>query len=78
MNAIVVVTAVLALVLLSCAHTKYVPVCSEHGGIKTMTVSDHTDDWATRDAVCRDGTTQRPEQIDDGNGKWHLVVPSEK
>lgn|GEM_PF-7091251 len=65
------------LLLLSCSQPKYVPVCSEHGGIKSMKVSDHTDDWATRDAVCKDGTQQRPMQFDDGNGKWHLAVPSD-
>jgi hypothetical protein len=78
MNVTVIAALILAVVLLSCSQTKYVPVCSEHGGVKTMTVSDHDDDYATRDAVCKDGTTQRPMQVDDGHGRWHLIVPSEK
>lgn len=68
----------LVLVLLSCSHPKYVPVCSEHGGVKSMKLSDQVDQWATRDAVCKDGTQQRPMQFDDGHGKWHLAVPSDR
>ena len=71
-------TVTAALLLWSCSHTRYVPLCSEHGGVKSITVSDNTDDWATRDAVCKDGTAQRPMQVDDGNGKWHFVVPSDR
>ncbi|HLW37483.1 MAG TPA: hypothetical protein VKR99_03545 [Candidatus Eremiobacteraceae bacterium] len=80
MTVLEVVAAIVAagLLLMSCSHVTYVPVCSEHGGIKTMIVSDHTDQWATRDAVCNDGVKQRPMQFDDGNGKWHLAVPSDR
>ena len=66
------------LALLSCSRPNYVPVCSEHGGIREMHVTDQTDQWATRDATCKDGTQQRPVQFDDGNGKWHLAVPSDR
>ena len=67
-----------ALSLWSCSQAKLVPVCSEHGGIKSMTASDKVDEYYTRDAVCKDGMVQRAEQVDDGNGTYHLVVPSDR
>lgn len=73
-----IAAAILTLVLLSCGQTKFVLVCSEHGGIKSITASDKSDEWATRDAVCKDGTSQRPVQIEDAKGKYHLAVPSER
>jgi len=75
---IAVLAALLTLIVSGCAPPKYVPVCSEHGGIKSMKSTDSTDEWATKDAVCNDGTQQRPVLIDDGKGKWHLAVPSER
>jgi len=76
---VVLVAAFLAALLLwSCAQVRYVPLCSQHGGIRSIKVSDNEDQWATRDAVCKDGTSQRPMQIDDGNGKWHFVVPADR
>ncbi|MDQ6767883.1 MAG: hypothetical protein M3Z41_08750 [Candidatus Eremiobacteraeota bacterium] len=71
----IMTAVILGLLLWSCSQTKLVPVCSEHGGVKSMTPSDG--DYYTRDAVCKDGTTQRPEQVEDANGKYRLVVPSE-
>jgi hypothetical protein len=61
-----------------CAHTHYVPVCSEHGGVRSRTVTDRNDRFATWDYTCRDGTAERPEQIEDANGHSQLVVPSER
>lgn len=42
-----------------------------------MSVPDHLDNYATFDATCKDGTTQRAEQVRDANGKFHLVVPAD-
>jgi hypothetical protein len=61
-----------------CSHTTYVPVCSQHGGIKEINGPDHVDDYYTRDVLCKDGITQRPEQIEGPDGKQRLMVPSER
>ena len=66
-----------ALVSMGCSQTKYVPVCSEHGGIKTITGPDHVDEFYTRDVLCKDGVTQRPVQIEDRGGKFTFMVPAE-
>lgn len=73
----IIAAVILCLLLWSCSQTKLVPVCSEHGGVKSMTPPDGSGDYYTRDAVCKDGTTQRPEQVEDANGTYRLVVPSE-
>jgi hypothetical protein len=67
-----------ALSLVACSHTTYVPVCSEHGGIKSISVPDHVDDYYTRDVLCKDGITQRPEQIEGPDGKSSFMVPTER
>ena len=72
------ITAVLVAALLGCSHTAYVPVCSEHGGVKSISGPDHVDDFYTRDVLCKDGITQRPEQVEDPGGKSRFVVPSER
>lgn len=61
-----------------CAHVRYVPPCSEHGGVESKRVTDHEDQFATWDYTCKDGTSQRPEQIEDKNGRYFLAVPSER
>ena len=66
-----------ALVSTGCSQTKFVTVCSEHGGVKSITAPDHLDDYYTRDVLCNDGITQRPEQAEDQNGKDIFLVPSE-
>ena len=63
---------------LGCSPTKYVAVCSEHGGVRTTTVPDHLDDYATRDVLCKDGVTQRPVQVHNADGADQLLVPSER
>ena len=65
-------------VLLGCSPTKYVPVCSQHGGVRSSTVPDHLDDYATRDVLCKDGVTQRPVQVHNADGTDQLLVPSER
>ncbi|MBV8204330.1 MAG: hypothetical protein JO195_04820 [Candidatus Eremiobacteraeota bacterium] len=73
--ALVLVAALLAA---GCSHTTFVPVCSQHGGIREINGPDHVDDYFTRDVVCKDGITQRPEQIEGPDGKQRLMVPSER
>lgn len=78
LGARIIAVAALALGLLGCSHTAYVPVCSEHGGIKSISGPDHVDDFYTRDVLCKDGITQRPEQMEGPDGKSRFVVPSER
>lgn len=71
-------SALLAAVACSCAQTRYVPVCSEHGGVDSSHVTDKNDKFATWDFICKDGTQQRPVQVQDANGNQHLEVPSDR
>ena len=77
-RALAAALAVCSFALCSCSKTTFVPVCSEHGGIKSVSAPDHLDDYYTRDVLCKDGITQRPEQRIGPNGKSELVVPSER
>jgi hypothetical protein len=70
--------AFIATIACSCGQTRYVPVCSEHGGVASSHVTDKDDKFATWDYVCKDGTPQRPVQVQDANGNEHLEVPSDR
>ena len=68
----------LGVVLCGCAQTRYVPVCSQHGGVSSSHVTDRDDQYATWDYICKDGTQQRPLQVEDPNGKYRLMVPADR
>ncbi len=73
-----IVCSACAALACGCAQVHYVPVCSEHGGVASSHVTDKDDKFATWDYVCKDGTAQRPVQVEDANGKFQLEVPSDR